>query len=76
MLANKIHLQIKKIKKIRQEIMNKFAKTYTVENMIQSVRDKTQDVAKLFLDFLIILMENKEFRNLFMFLEGHLMIMK
>ncbi len=44
--------------------------------MIQSVRDKYPEYSKIFLDFLIILMENKEFRNLFMFLEGHLMIMK
>jgi hypothetical protein len=44
--------------------------------MIQSVRDKSQDYSKIFLDFLVILMEAKDFRNLFMFLEGHLMIMK
>jgi len=44
--------------------------------MIQTVRDRGLEFSKIFLDFLIILMEHKEFRNLFMFLEGHLMIMK
>lgn len=57
-------------------MISKFARTYTVDNMIHSVRDKSAETSKIFLDFLIILMEHKEFRNLFMFLEGHLMIMK
>lgn len=56
--------------------MAKFAKIYTVESMIANVKEKNKEVSKLILDFLIILVENKDFRNLFIFLEGHVMIVK
>jgi hypothetical protein len=44
--------------------------------MIIGVRDKNREVAKMMLDFITILVENKEFRNVFMFLEGHYMLVK
>ena len=44
--------------------------------MIQIIRDKNKEIAKLILDLLIILVENKNFRDDFTYLEGHLMIIK
>ena len=44
--------------------------------MIIGIRDKNKDIAKTMLDFLITLVDNKEFRNLFLFLEGHYMLYK
>jgi hypothetical protein len=44
--------------------------------MIIGVRDKNKEIAKMMLDFITILVENKEFRNVFMFLEGHYMLVK
>jgi hypothetical protein len=61
---------------IREEIVLKFIKTYTVENMITCIRDKNKEAGKLILDFLSVLLDNKDFRNLFLFLEGHLMLLK
>ena len=46
--------------------MNKLIITYAVENMIIGVRDKNREISKIMLDFLIVLVENKDFRNLFM----------
>ncbi len=56
--------------------MYKFTATYAVENMIIGVRDKNKETAKVMLDFLILFVENKDFRNLYLFLEGHLMLLK
>ena len=44
--------------------------------MIIGIRDKNKEIAKMMLDFITILVENKEFRNVFMFLEGHYMLVK
>jgi hypothetical protein len=44
--------------------------------MIMGVRDKNKETGKIMLDFLILFVENKDFRNLLLFLEGHLMLIK
>jgi hypothetical protein len=59
-----------------EKTVGKFCKTYVVENLISCVREKPRETCKIMLDFIIILIENREFRNLFMFLEGHLMLVK
>jgi hypothetical protein len=60
----------------REDVVDKFTRTFIVENMITCIRDKNREAGKLMLDFLSILLENKDFRNLFLFLEGHLMLLK
>jgi hypothetical protein len=57
-------------------VSNKFVVTYVAENMIIGVRDKGKENSKIILDFLIKLLDLKDFRNIFMFLEGHLMLVK
>jgi serine/threonine protein kinase len=57
-----------------REVFNKFSKTYIVELIISGVKDKNQQNGKIILDFILILIVEKEFFNLFMFLEGHSMI--
>lgn len=57
-------------------IVQKFVKAYNVENIIQGIREKSNEICKILLDFVILLIENNEFRNLFMFLEGHQMLIK
>lgn len=57
-----------------EHIISKFTKTSTIESMIQNIKKENMEITVIILDLIIILIDHSEFRNMFMFLGGYLVL--
>lgn len=58
------------------KVTAKFTKTIIVEKIIDCLKEKKRELLSMVLDFVIVLIDNCGFRNLFMFLGGYLILLQ
>lgn len=57
-----------------EHVLSKFTKTSTIENIIQSIKNEKMETTVIIFDLIIILIDHSEFRSMFMFLGGYLVL--